>query len=212
MGWSAMAYGRPPEIEALEAALEANRQEASAVAQGLSAEQGAWRATPDSWSVAQCLDHLATGNRVYVAAMRPPAERARARGRLRRRPATPGWLGGWFVRSLEPPVRPLRKLKAPRLIRPSTSPALDESHAAFLRWHDEAVAFLLEHADLDLAGILFPNPFIKGLRFSLATGLNVIAAHERRHLWQARCTRRAAEIAQPRGERAERDSSNLRSR
>jgi hypothetical protein len=31
----------------------------------------------------------------------------------------------------------------------------------------------------------FVNPFIRGIRFSLATGLHVIAAHEHRHLWQA---------------------------
>ncbi len=51
-------------------------------------------------------------------------------------------------------------------------------------------AFLRGHADLDLAGIRFPNPLVRGVRFSLATGLHVIAAHERRHLWQAWKVRR----------------------
>jgi hypothetical protein len=54
-------------------------------------------------------------------------------------------------------------------------------------------SFLRTHADVDLAGVRFPNPFIRGVRFSLATGLHVIAAHERRHLWQARRVREAAE-------------------
>src|SRR5262245_45385887 len=112
---------RAPELAALEAELAANRRDACALALGLTAGQGIHRASPEAWSVAHCLDHLATGNRVYVAAMRPSAERAREAGRRRRRAATPGWLGGWFVRSLEPPVKPLRKLKAPRLIRPSPS-------------------------------------------------------------------------------------------
>ena len=34
-----------------------------------------------------------------------------------------------------------------------------------------------------------------GLRFSLASGLHVLAAHARRHLWQALGVRRAAERA-----------------
>lgn len=38
-----------------------------------------------------------------------------------------------------------------------------------------------------------PHPFVRGIRFSLATGLHVIAAHERRHLWQAWRVRRALE-------------------
>ena len=54
-------------------------------------------------------------------------------------------------------------------------------------------AFLQRFSNVDLARIRFPNPFIPGLRFSLATGVHVIAAHDRRHLWQAWNVRRAAE-------------------
>jgi DinB family protein len=114
---------------------------------GLSEEQGTGRAEAGSWSVAECLDHLATANRVYLRAMEEPATRARTRGRYRWRPA--------------------------RNVR----------------------AFLGAHADLDLAGVRFPNPFVRGIYFSLATGLHVIAAHERRHLWQAGRVRRAMDRA-----------------
>ena len=111
-----------------------------------------------SWSVAECLDHLATANRVYLAAMRPSAERALRNGRRRRGSAQPGLIGGWFVES-----------------------------------HDGIRAFLRTYADIDLSGVRFPNPFLRGVRFSLATGLHVLTAHERRHLWQAWRVRKAAE-------------------
>ena len=55
-------------------------------------------------------------------------------------------------------------------------------------------AFLRAGADLDLTGVRFPNPFVRGVRFSLATGFNVIVAHERRHLWQAWRVRQAATV------------------
>jgi hypothetical protein len=48
---------------------------------------------------------------------------------------------------------------------------------------------------VDLRGTRFVNPFVRGVRFSLATGLHVILAHERRHLWQAWRVRREAEKA-----------------
>lgn len=51
------------------------------------------------------------------------------------------------------------------------------------------------YAGLDTAPVRFPKPFERGVRFSLATGLHVITAHERRHLWQAWRVRRAAEGA-----------------
>jgi hypothetical protein len=114
---------------------------------------------------------------------------------VRRGPARPGLVGGWFVSSLEPPVKPLFKLKAPRTIRPRTGPALADAASAFLASHADVRAFVETYAGLDLSGVRFPNPFIRGVRFSLATGLHVLAAHERRHLWQAWRVRHAAERA-----------------
>ena len=183
------------DILALEDALNAAERDARALLDGLTEDRGAWRAEPGSWTVAECLDHLATANRVYLDAMRPPGARALAQRRSRRGPALPGFIGRWFVRILEPPARPLLKSKAPQSIRPRISPALSDAAVQFLASQDEVHAFLRTFADIDLAGVRFPNPFIPGVRFSLATGLHVIAAHERRHLWQAWRVRRAAENA-----------------
>ena len=185
----------PPEITQLLDELDAAQRDATSLVSGLSAERGMWHASPESWSVAECLDHLATANTVYLNAMEAPAARARQDSRWRRGPAAPGLIGGWFVRSLEPPVRPRRKLRAPAIIRPRRDPPLDESFDAFVASQDRVRDYLRRHADLDLARIRFPNPFIRGLRFSLATGLHVIPAHERRHLWQAWNVRRASEAA-----------------
>jgi DinB superfamily len=178
-----------PDIRDLDDQLEAIERDATSLVAGLTEEQGAWRVTPGSWSVAECLDHLAVADRVYIEAMREPARRAQQQGRLRRRAARPGLLGGWFVRSLEPPPKRSSKLKAPRKIRPRTAPPLADAFASFIKAHRDARAFLRDYADLDLASIRFPNPFVTGIRFSLATGLHVITAHERRHLWQARRVR-----------------------
>ena len=181
----------PPDLQQLQGELDAAERDAYALMDGLSNAVGAWRENPASWSVAECLDHLATANRIDVAAMEPSAARARSSGSRRRRPAKPGVVGGWFVSYLEPPVNV--KGKAPRKIRPRVAPPLDDAFASFLATQDDVRAFVRRYADIDLARVRFPNPFIRGVRFSLATGLHVIAAHERRHLWQAWRVRRAAE-------------------
>jgi hypothetical protein len=174
-----------PEIRSLEEQLDRCEADARALVAGLTEEAGQWRASPGSWSVSECLDHLATANRVYVQAMRPSAARARERGRMRRGPALPGVIGRWFVRQLEPESVARRKMKAPRKIVPRTSPALADAFNAFIASQQDVRAFLRANADLDLAGVHFPNPFVRGIRFSLATGLHVIPSHERRHLRQA---------------------------
>jgi hypothetical protein len=184
-----------PDIENLRDQLDAAERDARLLVENLAEDRGCWRAEAASWSVAQCLDHLATTNHVYLGAMKEPATRARAAGRLRRRPALPGFVGQWFATKMEPPVQRSFRMKAMRSIQPGTSPSLTDAFVRFLTCQDEMRDYLRTNADLDLAGIRFPNPLVRGIRFSLATGLHVITAHERRHLWQAWRVRRAAEEA-----------------
>jgi len=183
----------PPDIRDLLDQLEAVERDARALVAGLSEKLGSTPPAPGSWSVAKCLDHLATANRVYLSALEPPARRAKESGRLRKRPAKPGWAGRLFIASLEPPPKRWSRLKAPRKIRPRPAPPLTESFQSFMASLAEVRTFLQSNAHLDLAGVRFPNPFIPGVYFSLATGLHILPAHARRHLWQAWRVRRALE-------------------
>lgn len=183
----------PEELAALVAELEAAEREAETLVAGLTEERGTARGADGSWSVAECLEHLALSNRAYLGPMRVAAGRARARGRTRRGAARPGWIGGMFVASLEPPPRWWSKLKSPRVTRPAAAPPLARAFANFVASQAEVEAFLRAGADLDLTGVRFRNPFVNGVRFSLATGLHVITAHERRHLAQAWRARRRSE-------------------
>jgi hypothetical protein len=180
-------------INALKDQLDAVERDARTLVAGLDEAQGDWRAETGSWSVAECFEHLGRTNRVYLQAMKEPAIRARAQGRQRRSSIGPGIIGRWFVRTMEPPVKGPFRMKAPRIVEPHAAPPLADALISFITSQDEVREFLYAYGDLDLAGVLFPNPFIRGLRFSLATGLHIIGAHERRHLWQAWRVRRATE-------------------
>lgn len=184
-----------PDIRILLDQLDAAERDARLLVDNLAEERGCWRAEAGSWSVAQCLEHLAITNQVYLGAMIEPAIRARAADRLRRRPALPGFVGQWFATKMEPPVKTSSKMKTMRKIKPGTSPSLGDAFAHFLTSQDEVRDYLRTNADLELARILFPNPLIPGIRFSVATGLHVITAHERRQIWQAWRVRRTAEGA-----------------
>ena len=181
------------DIKQIEDELDAAESDARALIAWLSEAHACWRAQPGSWSVAQCLEHLGVTNRAYLAAMEGPAVRARQHGRLRRREAVPGWIGRFFVRMIEPPVK--ARIRAPRSIVPSAEMNLADAFTSFMAGQDHVRAYLYAYNEIDLASVRFPNPFMPGVRFSLATGLHVIVAHERRHLWQAWRARKAAEAA-----------------
>jgi len=187
-----MEQTNPADIAVLDDAFDTIEQDARALVGGLTERSGAWRPDHDSWSIAECLDHLAIANRVYLRAMEPAAERALKQGSTRRGPAQPGMIGSWFIRTLEPPVKPRLRTRAPQRIQPRRAPSLGDAFTQFLASHDEVRSFLRRYAQIDLAGARFPNPLVRGIRFSLATGLHVIAAHERRHVWQAWRVRESA--------------------
>jgi hypothetical protein len=178
----------PADVAAIREALDACASRAELLLRSVDDAALAWQ--PDggrAWSIAQCLEHLAVMNRVYLAPMRDAA-RAGA-SRPRRGPISPGFFGGWFARSMEPPPR--LRTKAPRAARPSGEVDRAGLWESFREAHKAVVSLLEETASLDLNGIRFANPFVRGLRWRLGAGFLIIAAHERRHLWQAENVREA---------------------
>jgi hypothetical protein len=186
--------GTAPDVAALLADLEACEREAERVAGDLSVAQLNWQPPGPSggagrgWSIGQCLDHLRVGAALYLGALRPALAAARERGVLRRGPIRPGPLEGLFVRSMEPPVQ-LRG-RSPRAILPASELAADVL-AQFLAAHAEVRATLAAAADLDLNRARFQNPFLRFVKMRTGAGFLVLAAHARRHLWQAARVRQA---------------------
>jgi hypothetical protein len=173
----------PDELRRIQDDLDDNERRAAALLSGLDDAAVNWRPDGRSWSTAQCIDHLNVTARVYQAAMEPALEAARRKGRTRRGPIRPGWFERKFLESLEPP--PKRKLPAPSKIVPTMRGNREKLLEEFRRQHANLSELISASAGLDLGSIRFQNPFIPLLRFTVGTGLLVIPAHERRHLWQA---------------------------
>jgi DinB superfamily len=178
-----VAASLPEDLQELLKALDDNDRRAGDLVHDLDDERLNWRPDEQSWSVAQCLDHLNVANRAYLGPTREALARARRKGAVRRGPIRPGVFGRWFVATLEPP--PKRRLPAPKKIVPAARRGKAEVMAEWGRVQAEVKDLLREAAELDLNGTRFVNPFVSLIRFSVGTGFQVIASHERRHLWQA---------------------------
>lgn len=184
----------PADLLGVLADLERADQDASQLVSSLNQQQLNWQPGGGArWSVAQCLDHLARMNTVYTAALLEAVQRANRSRQPRRGPIRPGWLSRWFIQSLEPPPR--LKLKSPKKGRPAAYRKGAEVLEAFMTAHDKVRSLVDDARELDLNRIRFKNPFIRLLRFTVGTGLLVIAAHDRRHLWQAQQACIAAKAA-----------------
>ena len=144
-----------------------------------------------AWSILQCAEHLALAHGAYLGAMWPAVRGGKASGLRRKGPIRPSATGALFLKKLEPPVT--RKVRAPKVLVPAVDHNKDEVMAKFARTHEQIRDLIRDAADLDLNGIKFRNPLLPLLRVRAGTGLLIMAAHERRHLWQARQVRNALE-------------------
>ncbi|HXM40959.1 MAG TPA: DinB family protein [Bryobacteraceae bacterium] len=179
-----------PELSELDRQFAATKAEASELVKGLKEPQFNWRPAPHDWSIAECLLHLnIVGDRAVHRLEKTLAE-AHAQGLAGQGPFGYGWLGKWILANTEPPVK--RKYKAPRRFTPSYGQPITAVLPTFLHLQDQ-LALRLEQANgLDLARVKVPAPEAGLLRFNLQLTFAWLAAHERRHLWQARQVRNHA--------------------
>jgi hypothetical protein len=95
-----------------------------------------------------------------------------------------GLLESWTVRAMDAP--PMFRMKAPKAFVPASEARLAESLAAFVALQDEFQERLARADGLDLRRVKARSPVSRHLKFSLGKAFAAIAAHQRRHLWQAR--------------------------
>lgn len=148
-----------------------------------------WREAPGRWSIGECVAHLNTTGRQYLAGIDDAIGDARSRGATATGPFRYGWLGSTFVRLSEPPAK--IKVKAPKVFVPPPDVELEAASAEFLRLQGEIRERLRAADGLDLARVKAVSPVSARIRFSLYHAFALVVAHERRHLWQARRAREA---------------------
>ena len=176
------------------AELERQSAQAQTLAGGLDETALNWQPNGGKgWSVAQCLDHLLIMNRMYVKALQGAVESNRDQLEPRKVPIKPsGWFARWFIGFEEPP--PKLKLPAPRKISPPsrlTSAILRDFEAV----QNQLVEFARKWGETDLGDLRVKDPLFP-MHLTADTQLLVIAAHNRRHLWQAEQVKKNAGFAQ----------------
>ena len=173
-----------PEVDDLRHQFEQISADADALVLTLRDDQFTWRPAPDAWSIGECLDHLNAAARAYLPRLDDGIEDA-----LRRRTRADGpfklsWAGRLLLRSSEPTSRV--RFKSPKVFQPTPDGSRHEVVTSLRAYQLEYIKRLRRANGLDLSRVRVVSPVSKWLRFSLGTLFAVIAAHERRHLSQAR--------------------------
>ena len=173
--------------------IHANVSHAESLTYGLSHEQFNWRPESGSWSIGQILAHLNIVNGAAVAPLRAAIEDGHSRHLTGEGPFAYGILSRRFVASMEPlgtSKSARRKFKAPKRYEPPHESEVEQTLAEYRRISSEIRELAQQAAGLHLARVKTRHPalppWLRGVyKMPLGARLAVLAAHDRRHLWQA---------------------------
>jgi hypothetical protein len=175
------------ELESYQDQLLSIRQDATGLMSGLSDVQFNWQPEPGRWSMAGCFDHLnLSAAQLFIPRIDKAIAIARAEDLKSNGPFAYSAFERWCVRTNDAPPR--MRYKAPRRVRPAAGKPLDQVRADFLRWQDELGRRIQESDGLDLRRAKYKSP-IPLVKWSLGAFFQLMLAHERRHVWQARQVR-----------------------
>jgi hypothetical protein len=154
---------------------------------GLTDLQFNWRPAFGKWSIAECVSHLEVVGRKHLPRIDDAIEHAHHARWYSEGPFKYGFVEKWFVHSNEPP--PKMRMKAPRAAAPLAFQPRKELWEQFAALQEELRERIRQAQGLDLARAKVNSPFVGPFRFALGACFSFLAAHERRHLWQARQVR-----------------------
>ena len=173
-----------PEIDDFRRQFEQIAAEAEALVAPLSDEQFTWKSDPHMWSIAECLEHMNATARAYLPAIDEGIADAIRQGAYGEGPFEYNVIGRILPRLIEPPVR-IRMRTSPDKL-PGPQRAKRETLAGFCAYQVQYVDRLRQANGVDLARARVRSPIASWIRIPLGSAFATMAAHERRHLWQAR--------------------------
>jgi hypothetical protein len=176
-----------PDLTPLSSQLESLRDEVTQLADAVDDTTWVTRPSPTSWSIGECVEHLLLTNEAFLPAMHEQLQRPEARARAAPARMRRGVIAWVLCRALEPPVRSRYPTTAPFV--PASAPPRTVTARNFVTSQEALLATIRLGDGVDLTRIRLVSPFDARLEYSFFSALHIIAAHQRRHLWQARRAR-----------------------
>jgi hypothetical protein len=161
-------------------------REANELVLGRSADDLTHTWQSSSWSVTQCLDHLARTTFSFLPAISLAV--AMAPELNTNRPLRTGTIAWLLIRKLEPPYH-LRYKVIPQLAPQETD--FEAGWSNFKRSQAQLLEAVRSAAGLAIDKVGVQCPVYARLNYNVYGALRLLAAHERRHLWQMRQILRA---------------------
>jgi hypothetical protein len=167
------------QIASLLEQIDSVTRKAEKLVHGRSNEDLTWKPEPGTWSIAECLDHLAQTTQAFLAPISQAV--AEAPALTSDRSLRTGTLARLFIRNLEPPYRLRFK------VLPQLTPCHHDFRSAwtgFLTSQSSLQELVRSATGLAIDRVKIKSPVYARIAYNIYGALRMLAAHQRRHLWQ----------------------------
>ena len=150
----------------------------------LSNEQMNWKPNPNTWSIAQNLDHLIVVNETYYPILTSLKEGRYKAPFIAKIGFMVSFLGKTILKAVQPDRQ--KKMKTFPIWEPNTSKISDDILKRF-EIHQNVLKQKIEEAKVFAEkGSIISSPANKNIVYKLETAFDIIISHEQRHLEQAK--------------------------
>jgi hypothetical protein len=177
------AAGRAQTLDDLESQFTAMCARVQALVRATGPDLCVVRPVPGSWSVAECLQHLNLSADAYFPIWQQIISAAGPRKVEANTPYRIDFWGRFLSWILEPPPRIRSKTPAP--LEPVGCGDIAQVLAAFCERQERILATLRRCRGRSIDQVAFASPVDARIRYSIWSSFVIVAAHQRRHLWQA---------------------------
>lgn len=175
-----MAY---PQLDAIQRELEEITKKWQGLAAGLSDAEWTQRPPNSGWSAAECLTHLTITTRAFLPRLQKVIRDAREKGLKSDGPYRQDFKGRLLCWFIEPPY--WFKVKTPPGFAPQVIEPIAKALTDFSGEQAKLVTCVKDARGLAIDRLQIQSPFSEKMQYTLLTAFRVLAAHQRRHLWQA---------------------------
>ncbi len=150
----------------------------------LSEKQLNWKPKPHEWSIAQCIDHVMTINKLYLPQLIEIGDKIYTPRFWHKIPFIDQLWGNLIRKSVDPSNT--KKSKTPTLFNPAISDSRTSILKEFQKHQKELLTVLDRTAGLDHQKIKVSSPASSLVTLSLENCWKILALHEERHFNQAK--------------------------
>lgn len=149
----------------------------------LSNEQLNWKPDAESWSIAQCLDHIVVTDTLYFPVFEAIREGRYKMNFWQKWSPFSGMFGRMLVGQLAEVAT--KKFKSPPSFRPDSNPIGQEVITRFSKHQDTLIEFIKDLQPGQADKIRISSPASGAVTYSLSHALQMLTQHQYRHLNQA---------------------------